>query len=225
MDFANNTKLILKKYKSALKKKIGLGKNASLFVHAINEFHKHTDSLVEIRLRSGAVSFDCKKGCVACCNLRVEALPPEIFAISHYLKSKPEEELAAYKDKLRNHVLVTKGKKFKEYNHPCPFLASSGACDVYKVRPHKCRAYLSVDVASCESNNVAQEDVHINMAEKVLSNDCIAVYKSKSCVMHPAELGQSVLAALEDDNLQNRWAAGEQVFELLPEGIMLSTRW
>ena len=39
--------------------------------------------------------------------------------------------------------------------------------------------------------------------------------------MHPTELSQSVLAALDDATLEDRWAKGEQVFELLPEKFRL----
>jgi len=221
MEFSSNTKQILKKYKKDLKKKIGLGRNSSLFVHAIKKFYKNTDELIDVRIRSGAVNFDCKKGCTACCHLRVEVLPPEAFVISDYLKSKTKESVDYYIDKLREHVYSTKGKSFKEYIHPCPFLKSSGSCDIYSVRPHKCRAYLSMSVTHCNTDNIAAEDMHLNILAKVLSNDCIDVYKSKSCVMHPSELGKSVLAVLEDDSLKEKWADGEQVFDLLPEKTML----
>jgi hypothetical protein len=38
--------------------------------------------------------------------------------------------------------------------------------------------------------------------------------------MHPTELGQGVLSALEND-LEDEWAKGVQIFELLPEEILL----
>lgn len=39
--------------------------------------------------------------------------------------------------------------------------------------------------------------------------------------MSPAELGQAVLRALVDETAKNRWLAGENVYERLPEGITL----
>ena len=37
--------------------------------------------------------------------------------------------------------------------------------------------------------------------------------------MNPAELGASVLAALQNSRLQQEWARGVNVFKLLPEKI------
>ena len=46
-------------------------------VHAIEVFHNATDQLIRERNRNPqAVPLVCGKGCVACCFLRVEVLPP-----------------------------------------------------------------------------------------------------------------------------------------------------
>jgi Fe-S-cluster containining protein len=211
---------IIKKNKSVLKKKLGMSKNVNLLIHSINYFEKNTDLIVSERIKSKEVTFDCKVGCDICCNLRVEILPPEAFNIANYIKSKPNEYQEAYIQKLKDHREYAEGKTFDSYNKPCPFLTSSQTCDIYNVRPHKCRAYLSKSVAVCQSQRDADQDEKLCSATSELANDSIHIYKSKKLIMHPTELGQGVLSAIEND-LEEEWAKGVQVFELLPEKFLL----
>ncbi|MDU0111857.1 YkgJ family cysteine cluster protein [Psychrosphaera aquimarina] len=212
---------ILYKNKASLKKKLGVSKNPRLLIHAINDFEKNTDLLVSDRTSSKEVSFDCKKGCNICCNLRVEVLPPEAFNIATHIRSLPENVQKDYLIKLKDHSEYAVGKKFVEYNKPCPFLTSEGSCGIYSVRPHKCRAYLSKSVSACNSDRDADEDQKLRMATSQLANDSVQIYKSKKLIMHPIELGQGVLTTLENKEIETKWAKGEQVFELLPEKILL----
>ncbi len=208
---------ILKKSKSNLRNKIRISKNSTLLVRSIADVQKNTDLLVKETIYGRGVSFDCKKGCDTCCSLRVEVLPPEAFYIANYINTLPADSKNKKIKKLRKHVEYSKGKKLSEYNKPCPFLNNTGACGIYEVRPHKCRAYLSKDVEKCNSTREADEDPTLSDATTQLVNDSVALYKKRKCVMHPTELSQSVLAALDDATLEDRWAKGEQVFELLPE--------
>ncbi|MFT4803560.1 MAG: Fe-S-cluster containining protein [Psychroserpens sp.] len=150
----------------------------------------------------------------------MEILPPEAFNIANYIKSKPNEYQDIYIQKLKEHREYAKGKTFEAYNKPCPFLTSSRSCAIYNVRPHKCRAYLSKSLTVCQTGRDAEQDEQLSSATSQLANDSIHIYKSKKLIMHPTELGQGVLSALEND-LEDEWAKGVQIFELLPEKILL----
>ena len=76
-------------------------------------------------------------------------------------------------------------------------------------------------MSACVKNKAAIQDAELRNAENVLANEVIQTYKKKGIVMHPVELSQGVLKALEDPSIEARWAAGDQVFDLLPERIML----
>jgi len=193
---------ILNKNKKSLKKKLGASKNSRLLIHAINDFEKSTDLLVSDRISSKEVSFDCKKGCDICCNLRVEVLPPEVFNIARYIRSLPDSKQKYYLLKLNEHSEYAADKKFVDYNKPCPFLTGEGSCGIYSVRPHKCRAYLSKSVSVCKSGRDAEEDLKLGMLTKQLANDSVQIYKSKKLVMHPTELGQGVLTTLENKEIE-----------------------
>ena len=204
---------------STLKKKIKVGKDDRLLVHAIADFENKTDLLNTRIAAEDAPTFDCKKGCSHCCNLRVEVLPPEAFYIAKHINSLPPEQRNDFTIRLKTHAAYAKDKTFDEYNAPCAFLSKDGACEIYSVRPHKCRAYLSMDVGSCISIRSAAEFPRVKELQNDLALETIDVYKKKNLVMHPTELTQGVLAAIEDETLPKEWANGRQVFPLLPEKI------
>lgn len=91
----------------------------------------------------------------------------------------------------------------------------------YYIRPHKCRAYLSKSALVGRERRDADEDQKLSIATTQLANDSVGIYKAKKCVMHPSELGQSVLKAIENHDLQKRWANGELIFDILPDKIRL----
>lgn len=211
----------IKKSLTAIKKKLGIKPTAKRLMFAMVQFHEATDALVKWRSSAG-VKFACKKGCSYCCHLRVELLPPEAFYIAAHIKTLPVAQQAILLEKLTQHKLYAEGKTFTHYAKACPFLTPQGACGIYAVRPHKCRAHVSLRVESCATTGDAAEDSVLALAMQKLVAQTLALYKQHGCVMHPMELGQGVLAVLQDEHLLQRWEAGEQVFELLPEKIVFN---
>jgi hypothetical protein len=211
----------INKYSSKLKKKIRIGKDPRVLINAISDFEIETDSITKKSLLTLKTKIDCKKGCQHCCNLRVEVLPPEAFLIANHIKSLPNERRELLAGKLREHATYAKDKTFAEYNKACAFLGENGECQIYSARPHKCRSNISKSVQSCISTRNADEVKEIKYLHDHLTFETVNNYKSKGCVMHPTELTQGVLAALDDETLPEKWASGVQVYELLPEGIML----
>ena len=212
---------IVNKNSRDIKNKFGARPNVNLLIHQTSTFHMATDKLVNEREKDSDVSFACKKGCSHCCNLRVEVLPPEAFLIANFIRLIPDDSRVEVFKKLEIHAAYAAGKTFLEYNKPCPFLAEDASCSIYSVRPHKCRAYQSTNLSSCETTRDADQDQMLATYESKLAAETIEIYKSKKCIMHPSELGSSVLASLQDESLKNQWASGKQVFKLLPERIML----
>lgn len=213
---------IVKQNTKSIKSQIKGKSNAKLLIHSVVTFHRSTDALVTTRLKEEkSLKFDCHKGCSTCCNLRVEVLPPEAFLIARHIEQLPEDERTVMIGKLEAHASNAFGKTFEEYEMPCPFLNKDGVCEIYDVRPFKCRTYYSMNVESCERKRSADEEYHLKMISNQLASETINLYKSKHLVMHPVELGQGVLKSLKDPSIRESWANGAQVFDLLPEKIML----
>lgn len=211
---------LIKRCISALKKKLGIKSTSKNLVHAISALQESTDLITKHRVTESNITFACKKGCAHCCNLRVEVLPPEVFYIASHIKSLPQAHQQVLVKHLEAHSVYAAGLAFVDYNNACPFLTAQATCGIYSVRPHKCRSNVSLSVESCIATRDATEDSVLNAAHIRLARDTIDLYKNKNCVMHPTELGQSVLAVLKDESLEIKWANGEQVFGLLPEKFM-----
>jgi Fe-S-cluster containining protein len=218
----------IKKCKQEIKTRFSNKDNGVFVIHTISVFHKYTDQLISARYKdSNKIPFACAKGCDVCChNMRVEALPPEVFHIARHLKGLNPKTQQAYRERLEKHAEYAKGKTYREYETRCPFLGgggigTEGACSIYEVRPHKCRTHLSMDRDACEVAGNAKNDPELQQQEDDLVFNTLNLYRERKVYLNPTELGQAVLLALKDDTLEQRWLDGEDVFELLPEGIEL----
>lgn len=214
--------LYLKRSMALWKKKLGIQPSLKRLVFSVAQFYDATDTLVKQRVAHARVKFACRKGCSHCCHLRVELLPPEVFYIAEHIKTLPEPQQAAIKNNLALHNAYAHNKTFAEYSKACPFLTAQSGCALYAVRPHKCRAMVSKRVETCIVTGDADEDQPLSAAFQQLVMQTIELYKQQGCVMHPVELGQGLLAALQNEQLAQRWHMGEQVFDLLPEKIVFN---
>lgn len=211
-----------KKCRQEIKARLGKKTNGEFLMHAIDVFHKYTDQLISQRQKTESLApFDCGKGCTACCHLRVEALPPEIFKIAWHIGTLAEGTQQTWIQRLRQHAGQAEGKTYRDYHARCPFLDAAGGCGIYAIRPHKCRTHLSTSRTACDTPGNARPDPKLQAAEDALALEVIALYKSRGVSMNPAELSQGVLTALTSDNGLQAWLNGEQVFAPLPEGIQL----
>lgn len=212
---------IVKKSKQKIKSRFSPKANGEFMLLAIELFHQGTDELIKQRSEEMLpVTFDCTRGCDMCCHsMRVEALPPEVFRIAEHLQNQSETVLQDYIARLEQHAIYAKGRPYRDYQTRCPFLGDGGACSIYTVRPHKCRAHLSKSKTACEVPGGAQADSTLQYHEDALAIETIKLYKTRKVSMNPAELGQAVLQVLKGDGDKARWLAGEDVFDPLPEGI------
>lgn len=108
----------------------------------------------------------CKKGCNSCCTRNVTVTSLESFLVSDCILS---ERVQSFSDSLKKSItlprfipkttsngfasiIMSGGEEPEEFIDaswkPCPFLASSGECGIYDVRPFHCRCMHSEQV--CE---------------------------------------------------------------------------
>lgn len=90
----------------------------------------------------------CKSGCSQCCTLFVQTTLTEAIDIAHTLNAGQIHALQRYVDRQRQGMAGITGLKEALRLHrkeigPCPFLAGSGECSIYPLRPLPCRALLS----------------------------------------------------------------------------------
>ena len=202
----------------AIRAQLRTAKNSKLLVHTISIFQENTDALVRARLAEDHhFKLDCKKGCTFCCHLRVDALPPEVFRIARHVESLDEVRRAEMRKRLESHAEYAAGRRYGEYKKACVFLGQDGSCEIYPIRPHKCRKFVSDSVAQCERGSDNVEDPRLLGAANHLAMETIGVYRARGLDMHPAELSQAVLKALNEPGSIDRWANGERAFDPCPE--------
>ena len=198
-------------------KGLAQNRNRVFAINLVKTVHEKTDLLVEQIGKKPEGKFDCKPGCAYCCSSRTEALPPEIFLIAQELRKLPAEQLAAVTTRLREHAAKAKGLRPEHHNLPCPLLVDS-MCSVYAVRPFGCRRFNSLDVEVCKDpDGSPPENEELNMKAAAVMNGTVDGYLKRQLPSYPHELGQAVLKALEQPDVEKRWFAGEQVFDPLPD--------
>lgn len=112
-----------------------------------NHLYKGCDSL---DIENQAI--ECKKGCNACCHLRVSVSVPEAAALAIYLRKKLSVSQLAevqYKlDQWYNCPELLKSITWINEQKKCVFLFQ-GACSIYKFRPMTCRGMNSYEREKC----------------------------------------------------------------------------
>jgi Fe-S-cluster containining protein len=79
----------------------------------------------------------CKRGCSACCHVKVEMSQDEAEIIGDFLKITPK--------KLPKGIRMLSQSALGRADTPCPFLKNH-ECSIYEVRPIACRNYVVMDV-------------------------------------------------------------------------------
>lgn len=72
-------------------------------LHFVRNMQRGVDDMFAAAVTRGE-EFACQIACSHCCELRVEALEPEIFQIVRALQQLPEAELQFWKNRLKVHV-------------------------------------------------------------------------------------------------------------------------
>lgn len=170
----------------------------------------------------------CKKGCSHCCFVWVSVSAPEIIYLSKLIRLRGKEAI----DAIRQAHDATKSFGFEErpeHPHPCPLLVEN-LCSVYETRPSACRLAVSADAAICERayHNLTNEDIptpaaHLMSRTSFYAGLAIAL-KHANLPRGSYELISGLVCALDRDDAEEAWLAGEDVFSgaLSEQGDLLA---
>lgn len=161
----------------------------------------------------------CRRGCNYCCHSYVAALPPEVFLVADFVRSRGDPRLVpdaviARAAALKNVSVAGRiGRKLA-----CPLLLD-GECSVYGVRPLMCRQATSLSLASCidefESDD-ATGSVEISAAYADHAGHASVILKAALIAARlphaEVEFSDGLSVALAQPDAEVRWLAGEDVF-------------
>lgn len=170
----------------------------------------------------GQQEVDCGKGCAACCRLRVVATAPEVMLIARFIRAT-ESVLRERGIDLAQRVAeadadtrgLDEAGRVKRKRR-CPFIAK-GACTIYPVRTLACRGHASHDRRACAaamggSDNVIPISQPHLMVRSIVQNAMQSAMRDGGYAWGLYELNHALHLALTDDNIEQRWLAGEDAF-------------
>lgn len=169
----------------------------------------------------GLPALDCHKGCSTCCTLRVTATAPEVFMLARFIRAVTPG-LTKHGVDLRAQIAqandLTRGLGELDRvasRQRCPFVAQ-GVCVVYQVRPLACRGLASYDRKACAQaasgrrDEIPYSEPHMRL-RSLVQNALQSAVRDVGLAWGTYELNQALLMALDDDTLEARWLAGEDV--------------
>lgn len=172
----------------------------------------------------GLPELDCHKGCATCCTLRVTATAPEVFMLARFIRAV-SPGLARHGISLRDQVaqanVSTCGRGESDrvvIRQRCPFIAQ-GACVIYQVRPLACRGLASYDRKACAQaasgkiDQIPYSEPHMRV-RSLVQNALQSALRDGGLAWASYELNQSLLMALDDTGLEQRWLQGEDVLRV-----------
>jgi hypothetical protein len=168
-------------------------------------------------------NIDCRMGCNFCCHIRVDATSLEILILAKFIRQNfAEGDLGTLKEKLKENQLLLSGKSGKQQASmkvPCALLNEEGQCSSYSARPISCRRWVSSNVGSCEAafqKPSGMGDIPLEggiyAAGVGIEDELIKQLEKRGLDSQHYELQAGPLCALENDDAEDRWCLGEEVF-------------
>lgn len=167
----------------------------------------------------------CQSGCSFCCRTTaVHASSAEILRVASFVKeTRSAGELAALRvraDETAKAVALLDLDGRARAKIPCPLLdTETGSCTVYDVRPVACRAYHSGNVDVCkkahdegDANPILPINPALFHVAHAYAFGMMTGCASEGLDVGPYDLAAALPTALADA-LDDRWLAGERVFE------------
>lgn len=170
----------------------------------------------------GQPELDCRKGCAACCRLRVTATAPEVLLIARFIRATApalQERGIDLAQRVADADADTRGLSEAERikrRRRCPFIAK-GACIIYPVRTLACRGHASHDRRAC-AGAMAGNDIVIPISQPhlmvrgIVQNALQSALRDCGYAWGLYELNHALHLALDDADCERRWLAGENVF-------------
>lgn len=171
----------------------------------------------------GLPELDCHKGCATCCTLRVTATAPEVFMLARFIRAVTpglQKHGVDLRAQIANANEVTCGVSESDrvdVRQRCPFIAQ-GVCVVYQVRPLACRGLASYDRKACAQaasgkiDAIPYSEPHMRI-RSLVQNAMQSAMRDAGVPWANYELNQSLLMALDDASLEQRWLQGEDVLK------------
>jgi hypothetical protein len=184
-------------------------------VHRVFEAH--------IRSHRELPRLDCKMGCAHCCSLIVTAAAPEVLQLAVSIRQGRDREAEAIRTRVgesraaAGHLTI--GDTVRK-PVPCGLL-SDDACTRYAARPLGCRGHVSQSVDACLAN-VADPTALIpgSRPHGEAALDCklalFAALKAHRLPHRSYELNAALERALDTKDAEQKWLAGEDIFEGVP---------
>lgn len=157
----------------------------------------------------------CAKGCALCCHTFVSATIPEIFRLAEHVRSTGVPT-APIIDAAALAKAIGQARRFTT-RVSCPLLENE-ICGGYGARPLACRTMLSRSMAACSAyfpiNGSGALDYAPGAREARGRVEMIllAALSLAGLSGRHVELIQGLAVALAEDNAEQRWLAGEDLF-------------
>jgi hypothetical protein len=163
----------------------------------------------------------CRKGCSHCCNIWVDAMPPEIFYAVKTMSPAQRRRAIESVDKACS---LTVGCSFDDRGGmvtPCPLLEGD-LCGIYSTRPINCRTAVSADAEICRRSymDVSGEDIPTPMVWIALRQGYGLALEGamiNAGLAHTShEWNEALRLALSQPDAEAHWLGGTDVFATVP---------
>jgi hypothetical protein len=177
----------------------------------------YAEQLIDATLASQiAGPIACAKGCHYCCHTFVSATIPEIFRVAQAVRAKPAKVARVAAAAVRANAIPQSRREADRID--CPIL-EDGACSEYLDRPVVCRSVLSKSLDVCVrvlTQNSSEPFAHAD--HSVDSRLYVAIVMQAALILSGLphkhyDFIQGLAIALATPDAEERWLAGEPVFE------------
>jgi Fe-S-cluster containining protein len=180
---------------------------------AFEVFEERRSKLLRVLAPHGELA--CQEGCSHCCKQQVSVTAVEVFRLVSHLRgdsvaSRWDERV----NRLRTAAHAVRGKSAEGHRGTtCPFLENDRCC-VYEVRPLLCRGANSLDAEACSvPGKPIPVYAELSEAAQQLQERLDRAAHRQTGRKEMLELCNATLVAIDTEDAQTRWAAGEAVFE------------
>ncbi len=157
----------------------------------------------------------CGRGCHYCCRTLIVATAPEILRLARAVKARPD--IAARVRAAAGQAKAIPATAPNTARLPCPVLEAE-ICSLYEARPLVCRSLLSQSRDACMRifARDAAEPMPLVPPSREIRDTVLLMFQvalrlaDLPCQQY--ELIQGLAAALEHDDPERRWLAGEPIF-------------
>jgi hypothetical protein len=175
----------------------------------------------------GEAKLACKKGCVYCCHAWVGATAPELIHLANSIRADAargsDAAVAGIVARAAPLQGLTPAQRFGA-KLACPLLLTD-VCSRYRERPTMCRQATSLDLSSCIEEfegKGAGEDVKVSAVYLAHARNArvplLAALAQNRLPAHVYELSEGLARALQTEDVEKRWLAGEDVFAGVQRG-------